>query len=92
MRFPYSDLEITYVPSHLYHILFELLKNSMRAVMESHGEDAGTTNYIVRLFIIACAARTLSLGRLTSPFIRWSVSVHFDYSRVRLEFPNRGRL
>ena len=34
-----SQIRIVYVPSHLYHMLFEIFKNSMRAVMEYHQDS-----------------------------------------------------
>lgn len=46
-----KDLNFMYVPSHLNHMLFEVLKNSLRAVVETHGVDCD--NYPAVKVIVA---------------------------------------
>ncbi|KAI8380623.1 mitochondrial pyruvate dehydrogenase [Choanephora cucurbitarum] len=46
-----GDIEFMYVPSHLNHMLFELLKNSYRAVVERYGVDYEDQYPPIRLII-----------------------------------------
>eukprot|EP00126_Sphaerothecum_destruens_P005381 Sdes_comp18731_c0_seq1m9073 len=46
-----STIQFPYIPSHLYHICFELLKNSMRAVTESH-QDSDKPMPKVRIVVV----------------------------------------
>ncbi|CAK9301726.1 unnamed protein product [Gordionus sp. m RMFG-2023] len=36
---PNAPIDVVYVPSHLYHILFEIFKNALRATIEYSGTD-----------------------------------------------------
>jgi len=47
-----------YVPSHLYYILFELLKNSLRAVVEHHNSS---TNYPTIRVVISKGEEDLTI-------------------------------
>ncbi|XP_076014305.1 pyruvate dehydrogenase (acetyl-transferring) kinase isozyme 3, mitochondrial-like isoform X2 [Genypterus blacodes] len=38
---PEKPIQVVYVPSHLFHMLFELFKNSMRATVELHEDSKG---------------------------------------------------
>ncbi|XP_010764061.1 pyruvate dehydrogenase (acetyl-transferring) kinase isozyme 3, mitochondrial [Notothenia coriiceps] len=39
MKAPDKPIQAVYVPSHLFHMLFELFKNSMRATVELHEDN-----------------------------------------------------
>ncbi|CAH8451906.1 unnamed protein product [Schistosoma intercalatum] len=45
-----KDITFCYIPGHLFYILYELLKNSMRAVTENHTNDA----HLPRIHILIC--------------------------------------
>ncbi|XP_033969654.1 pyruvate dehydrogenase (acetyl-transferring) kinase isozyme 2, mitochondrial-like isoform X2 [Trematomus bernacchii] len=55
-------IQISYVPSHLYHILFELFKNAMRATIENH--EASRTLPPIKV-IVALGGEDLSIKVMT---------------------------
>ncbi|KAG8691913.1 hypothetical protein FRC11_005706 [Ceratobasidium sp. 423] len=46
------DLHFPYVPGHLSHILFELLKNSLRAVVERYGPDNENSYPPIKVIVV----------------------------------------
>jgi pyruvate dehydrogenase kinase 2/3/4 len=46
-----KTIKLVYVPSHLYHIAFELYKNAMRAVIETRGSGAKSYPKIQTLIV-----------------------------------------
>ncbi|XP_036421655.1 pyruvate dehydrogenase (acetyl-transferring) kinase isozyme 2, mitochondrial-like [Colossoma macropomum] len=53
-----EPIHISYVPSHLYHVLFELFKNAMRATIENH--ESSSTLPPIRV-MVALGGEDLSI-------------------------------
>ncbi|XP_032820853.1 pyruvate dehydrogenase (acetyl-transferring) kinase isozyme 2, mitochondrial-like [Petromyzon marinus] len=54
-----EEVHMVYIPSHLYHVLFELFKNSMRATVEHH--DALGTAYPAIKVMVSLGKEDLSI-------------------------------
>jgi len=73
-----ESIRMIYVPSHLYHMLFELFKNSLRAVVEFHKESPS----IPRLLVLISKGRedvTIKLSDQGGGIRRSEIDLLFNY-------------
>uniref|UniRef100_A0A671NIF5 Protein-serine/threonine kinase n=1 Tax=Sinocyclocheilus anshuiensis TaxID=1608454 RepID=A0A671NIF5_9TELE len=59
-----QPIEISYVPSHLYHMVFELFKNAMRATIETH--ETSSTLPPIKV-MVALGGEDLSIKATPTP-------------------------
>uniref|UniRef100_H2ZZH4 Protein-serine/threonine kinase n=1 Tax=Latimeria chalumnae TaxID=7897 RepID=H2ZZH4_LATCH len=74
-----QSIQIVYVPSHLYHMLFELFKNAMRATVENHESSSflppikvtvalGNEDLTIKVVIISGRSKTQKPRLFVSAF------------------------
>jgi len=71
-------ITMTYVPSHLHHIMFELMKNALRAVIETHS----TKIELPKVEVLICKGRkdmTIKLSDQGGGIRRSEVDQLFNY-------------
>jgi pyruvate dehydrogenase kinase 2/3/4 len=76
-HFENQRLTITYVPSHLHHIVFELMKNSLRAVVEN-----SCGNELPKIKVLVCKGRkdlTIKISDLGGGIPRSELDLLFNY-------------
>ncbi|XP_074652322.1 pyruvate dehydrogenase (acetyl-transferring) kinase isozyme 2, mitochondrial-like [Tubulanus polymorphus] len=76
---PEVPIHMVYVPSHLYHMLFELFKNAMRAVVEYHG--TASDDY-PKLKVMVCKGKedlTIKLSDQGGGISRNNIDKLFNY-------------
>lgn len=76
---PGSPISVVYVPAHLYHMLFELFKNAMRAVVEHHGEQTDNLPPIKVLVSLGREDLTIKMSDRGGGIPRSLTDVLFQY-------------
>lgn len=73
-----DTITMTYVPSHLHHIMFELIKNALRAVVEFHNGKST----LPKIKVLVCKGRkdvTVKLSDQGGGIRRSEVDLLFNY-------------
>jgi pyruvate dehydrogenase kinase 2/3/4 len=80
-------LEFPYVPGHLSHICFELLKNSLRAVVERYGADADHFPTIKVIVVEGREDITIKISDEGGGISRSAIPLIWGYMYTTMESP-----
>ncbi|CAB3361274.1 pyruvate dehydrogenase (acetyl-transferring) kinase, mitochondrial [Cloeon dipterum] len=86
---PNAPIQVVYVPSHLYHMLFELFKNSMRAVMEFHG-DKETVPPVVANISLGNEDVCIKVSDIGGGIARSQIELLFNYMYSTAPQPSKS--
>lgn len=87
---PNNPVSVVYIPSHLYHMVFELLKNSMRAVVEHHGTACEVYPPIHILIVMGKEDLTIKISDRGGGIPHGHVDMLFQYMYSTAPVPPRS--